>query len=134
MGHVQGTRSQDLRVLSTTLAAGGWKRWVPGLQPGTPHPAQPAVPSMVEAGAYCQAPAHRGWALLPCTHTPRGTRLEDWVPPAPRRCRETFVGRWGAGHNPQIHGVRAQPLHLAVWGGFARNYYLESGKEFLIGT
>lgn len=100
MGQVQGTGNQDLRVLSTTLAAGGWEQWVQGLQPGTPHPAQPAVPSVAEAGACRQAPAHRGWALPPCTRIPRGTWLKDWVPPAPRRCRETFMGCQGAGHDP----------------------------------
>ena len=99
MGHIQGTRNQDLRVLSTTLAAGRWEQCIQGPQPGTPYPAQPAVLSQVEAGACRQAPAHRGWALPLCTRTPRGTWLEDWVLPAPRRRRETFVGH--RGHAPQ---------------------------------
>lgn len=101
MGHIQGTRNQDLRLLSTALAAGRWEQCIQGPPPGILYPAQPAVLSEVESGACHQAPAHRGWALPPCTRTPGGTRMEDWVPPAPRRHGETFVGRRGAGHDPQ---------------------------------
>lgn len=56
-------------------------------------------------------------------------------PSSPKEMQGDIRGVLGGRARPsEIHGVRAQPLHLAVWGGFARNYYVELGKELLIGT
>ena len=116
-GHIQGTRTQDLRLLSTALAAGRWEQCIQGPPPGILYPAQPAVLSEVESGACHQAPAHRGWALPQCTRTPgaHGWKIGYLLPHG-----DTGRHLWGAGGQGTTlrdpWGVSAAPVFGCVWG------------------